>query len=78
MDLFGILRIPPLAIHKGKEVNSDWLADQWDERSVLGHAQSHKGRIKGDGPEIDTAQTPKSFDDRLPSGSSGENPKNFH
>ena len=24
---------------KGKDANSDWLADQWDERSVLGHAR---------------------------------------
>ena len=37
-SLFGILRIPPFVNHKGKDVNSDWLADQWDERSVLGHA----------------------------------------
>ena len=29
--LFGILRIPPFVNDKGKEVNSDWLADQWDE-----------------------------------------------
>ena len=48
--------------HKGKDVNSDWLADQWDERSVLGHARINKGRMKGDDPEIDTAQTPKRFD----------------
>ena len=37
-------------LHKGKVVNSDWLADQSDERSVLGHAQFHKGRMKGDDP----------------------------
>ena len=37
---------------KGKDVNSDWLADQWDERSVLGHAQVNKGRMKGDDPQI--------------------------
>ena len=47
---------------KGKDVNSDWLADQWDERSVLGHARINKGRMKGDDPQIDTAQTPKRFD----------------
>ena len=41
------------------------IADQWDERSVLGHAQFHKGRMKGDDPEIDFAQTPKRFDRRL-------------
>ena len=51
--------------HKGKDVNSDWLADQWDERSVLGHARINKGRMKGDDPEIDTAQTPKRFDGNL-------------
>ena len=65
LTLFGILRIPPFVNHKGNDVNSDWLADQWDERSVLGHAQFHKGRMKGDDPEIDTAQTPKRFDRRL-------------
>ena len=63
--MFRILRIPPFVNHKGNDVNSDWLADQWDERSVLGHAQFHKGRMKGDDPEIDTAQTPKRFDRRL-------------
>ena len=51
--------------HKGKDVNSDSLADQWDERSDLGHARINKGRTKGDDPEIDTAQTPKRFDGRL-------------
>ena len=50
--------------HKGKEVNSDWLADQWDERSVLGHGQINKGRMKDDDPQIDTAQTPNRFDGR--------------
>ena len=63
--LFGILRIPPFVNDKGKDVNSDWLADQWDERSVLGHARVNKGRMKGDYPKIDTAQTPKRFDWRL-------------
>ena len=64
--LFGILRIPPFVNHKGKDVNSDWLAGrQSDERSILGHAQINKGRMKGDGPEIDNAQTPKHFDGRL-------------
>ena len=56
LELFGILRIPPFVNHKGKDVNSDSLADQ---RSVLGHARINKGRAKGDDPEIDTAQTPK-------------------
>ena len=63
--LFGILRIPPFGNHKGKDVNSDWLADQWDERSVLGHAPIPKGGLRGDDPEIDTAQTPKRFERRL-------------
>ena len=57
MELFGILRIPPFVNDKGKDVNSDWLASQWDERSVLGHAPINKGRMKGDDPKIDTAQT---------------------
>ena len=60
--MFGILQIPPFVNDKGKDVNSDCLADQWDERSVLGHAQIHKGRIKGNDPEIDTVQTPKRLD----------------
>ena len=51
--------------HKGKDVNSDWLFDQWDERSVFGHARVNKERMKGDDPQIDTAQIPKHFDWRL-------------
>ena len=39
--------------------------DQWDERSVLGSAQFHKGRMKGNDPTIDTAQTPMRLDGRL-------------
>ena len=63
---------------KGKEVHSDWLADQIDERSILGHARVIKGRMKGDDPQIDTAQTAKRFDWRLAlQGPSGENPKDF-
>ena len=50
---------------KGKDVNSNWLVDQWDERSVLGHARIDKGRMKGDDPEIDIAQTPKRLDGHL-------------
>ena len=65
MNLVPDTAIPPFINNKGKDVNSDWLADQWDERSVLGHAQFHKGRMKGDDPWIDTAQTPKRFDWRL-------------
>ena len=33
--------------------------------SVLGHARVNKGRMKGDDPQIDIAQTPKRFDWRL-------------
>ena len=25
---------PPIVNHKGKDLNSDWPADQWDERSI--------------------------------------------
>ena len=60
-NLFRILRNPPFVNHKGKDVTSDWLANQWDERSVLGHAQFYKGRMKGLDPDINTAQTPKRF-----------------
>ena len=63
--LFGILRHPLLVNYKGKGVNSDWLPDQWDERSVLGHAQFYKGKMKGDDPVIDTAQAPKCLKERL-------------
>ena len=63
--LFGILRIPPFVNHKGKSLNSDWLADQWDERRVLGHAQIYKERMNGDDSEIDTTQTPKRLDECL-------------
>ena len=31
----------------------------------MGHAQFHKGRMKGDDLEIDTVHTPKSLDGRL-------------
>ena len=65
MNFFGILRLPPFVNHKGKNVNSDWFSDQSDERRVLGHAQFHKGRMKGDDPKSDTAQTPTRFDGRL-------------
>ena len=50
VHLSRILRTPPSVNHKGKDVNSDWLADQRDERSVSGHAQFHIGRMKGDDP----------------------------
>ena len=60
-----MLRIPPFVNLKGKDDNADWLAGQKDERSVLGHAQINKGRVKGDDPEIDIVQTPKRFDWRL-------------
>ena len=61
--LFGILQIPILVNHKGKDVNSERLADQLDERGVLGHVQFHIGSI--DDPEIDTAQNPKRLYGRL-------------
>ena len=64
MELFGILRISPFVHRKGKGVNSDWLAGQWDKQSVLGHAQINKGRMKGDDCQFDAAQTPKRFDGR--------------
>ena len=63
--MFGILRTSPFVNHKGKDVISDWLAGQWDERNVLGHAQINKRRIKGDDPDIATVQTLKRFDGRL-------------
>ena len=65
LGFLGILRIPPFVNHKGKDVNSDWFADQWVERSVLGHGRINKGSMKGDDPEIDTAQAPKRLDGRL-------------
>ena len=55
----------PFVNREGKDVNSDWLTDQWDERSVLGHARFHKGRMNGDDPEVDTARTSRHFDGRL-------------
>ena len=63
--MFGILRIPGFVNHKGKDVNSDWLTDRQNERSILGHAQFYKQKMKGHDPDIDTAQTPKRFDGRL-------------
>ena len=57
---FGILRIPPFVNHKGNDVNSNWLTDQWNERTVLGHAHFHKERMKGNDQSADSkAQTPK-------------------
>ena len=47
---------------QGKGINFDWLADQCDERRVLGHAQVRKGKMKGDDPEIATAPNPKHLD----------------
>ena len=74
--LFEILQIPSFVKHKGKDVNSDGLADQWDERSVLELAQNHKGAMNVDDPKIYTALTPKSFDGRP--ALLGKNPKDFH
>ena len=55
----------PFSNHEGKDVNSDWLTDQWDEQSVLSHAHFHKGRMKGDDPEINIAETPMHLDGHL-------------
>ena len=63
--LFGILRIPPFAKHKGTDVNFDCLADEWEEGTVLGHAQIHKRKMKGDDPAIETALAAKCLDGRL-------------
>ena len=63
--MFGILRNPPFVNNKGKDVNSDWFAEKWEERSVLRHAQIHKRRMQGDDPEMDTAQTPNRFGRQL-------------
>ena len=65
LTLFGILRIPLFVNHRRTEFNVAWLAHQWDERSVLGHAQIYQGRLEGYDPEIDTAQTSKHWDGRL-------------
>ena len=64
-SLFGILPSSPFVNQKGRDVNADWLASQWYERSILGHMQMNKGIMKGDDPEIDTVQTPKRFNGRL-------------
>ena len=60
--LFGMLRSRPLANRNGKDINSDWLTDQWDEQSVLGHVQIHKGNMSDDDRAIATAQNPKQLD----------------
>ena len=44
-----------------RRLNSDWLADQWDEPSVLRHTQISKVRMKGDDTEVGTALTLKCF-----------------
>ena len=54
-NLFRILRTPFLAKHNRKDVNSDWLADQWDERK----------KLADDDPAIATAQNPKHLDGGL-------------
>ena len=53
---------PPLCKSQSKDVNSDWLADQCDEPSALGHARIHKGKMNDDDPDIAAAQNPKCFD----------------
>ena len=56
------MRTPPFVDNSAKDVNSDWLADQWDERSVLGHVRIHKRKMKEDDPANATAQNPKHLD----------------
>ena len=75
--LFGILQIPAFVNHKGNYVNSDWLVDQWDKRSISGQRQLHKGSMKDDDREIDTAKAPKHLDGRV-AHLEKENPKDFH
>ena len=60
-SLFGTLQIPPVVNHKGKDVNSDWRTGQWDEQSVLGHAQINKGspgQFKNISIVLDSFDTP--------------------
>ena len=64
---------PLFVNHKGKGV--DWIADQRNERSVLGHAQLHKGRMKGHDPEINTTDSKALV---WAPGSCNENPTDFH
>ena len=45
--------------HNGKDVNSDCLADQWDEREASLYMAMYIGKMKNDDPEIVTAPTPK-------------------
>ena len=49
--------------HKGKDFDSQRLADQWP--SVLGHAQLHNRRTKGDDLEIHTPHSPQHIVRRL-------------
>ena len=37
----------PYASHNGKDVNSDCLADQWDEQNALERGLSYKGTVTG-------------------------------
>jgi hypothetical protein len=75
--LFGILQTPPFVNHNGKDVNSDWLADQSDERSVLGHALNDKGKKRAM-TILFSLHCTDSKNLRRGSSSSGENPKDFH
>ena len=46
MEVYCILISWFLTAKTGRDVNSDWLADQLDERGGLGHAQIHKRKKK--------------------------------
>ena len=49
----------PFCKSKRKEVNSDWLAYQWDEHSVFGACANSQRKMKEDDPEFATAHDPK-------------------
>ena len=63
--LFRILQSPHFVNDNGKDINSDWLTDRWDERSALGHTRIHKRKMKDDDPAIATLQNPKQLDGSL-------------
>ena len=46
-------------------LNSSTIVKSARRLSVLGHAQFHKERVKGDDAEINTAQNPKRFEGHL-------------
>ena len=59
----GYCKFPRLYITKGKALTL--IGSLINGTSVLGHAQFHTGRTKGDDPKIDTSQTPKRLDGHL-------------